>query len=73
MDVFAFVILITIIGGGIHLTKLWIYRRAKGNGARAESLEREVNELRERVEALERIVTDDKYALDREIEKLEGD
>ncbi len=73
MDVFAFVILITIIGGGIHLTKLWIRRRTKGYGVRAETLEREVDELRERVEALERIVTDDKYALDREIEKLEDD
>ena len=73
MDVFLFVILITIIGGSIHLTKLWIRRRAKGYGVRAESLEREVDELRERVEALERIVTDDKYALDREIEKLEDD
>ena len=73
MDVFAFVILITIIGGGIHLTKLWIHRRATGNGARAESLEREVNELRERVETLERIVTDDKYTLDREIENLEDE
>ena len=73
MHVFEFVILITIIGGGIHLTKLWIRRCTKGYGVRAESLEREVDELRERVEALERIVTDDKYALDREIEKLEGD
>ena len=73
MDVFAFVILITIIAGGIHLTKLWINGRAKGNDARAQSLEREVDELRERVETLERIVTDDKYTLDREIEKLEDE
>ena len=47
--------------------------RAKGYGVRAESLEGEVDELRERVEALERIVTDDKYTLDREIEKLEDE
>lgn len=73
MDVFQFVILITIIGGSIHLTKLWIYRRAKGYGVRAESLESEVDDLRERVEALERIVTDDKYTLDREIKKLEDE
>ena len=73
MDLFVFVILITIIGGSIHLTKLWIYGRAKGSGVRAESLESEVDELRERVEALERIVTDEKYTLDREIEKLEDE
>lgn len=73
MDVFPFVILITIIGGSIHLTKLWIDRRAKGYGVMAESLEHEVDELRERVATLERIVTDDKYTLDREIEKLEGE
>lgn len=73
MDVFLFVILITIIGGSIHLTKLWIYGRAKGYGVRAESLEGEVDELRERVEALERIVTEDRYTLDREIEKLDDD
>ncbi len=73
MDIFVFVIIITLIGGSIHLTKLWIDRRAKGHGARAESLESEVDELRERVEALERIVTDDNYTLDREIEKLEDE
>lgn len=73
MDIFLFVIVITIIGGSIHLTKLWIYGRAKGYGVRAESVESEVDELRERVEALERIVTDDKYTLDREIEKLEDE
>ena len=74
MDVFEFVILITIIGGGIHLSKLWIYAAAQRDTAvRAESLEREVDELRARVETLERIVTDDKYALDREIEKLEDE
>ena len=73
MDIFLFVIVITIIGGSIHLTKLWIYGRAKGYGVRAEGLEGEVEELRERVEALERIVTDDKYTLDREIEKLEDE
>lgn len=73
MDVFLFVIVITIIGGSIHLTKLWIRGRARGYGVRAEGLEGEVDELRERVEALERIVTDDKYTLDREIEKLEDE
>ena len=73
MDVFVFVILITIIGGSIHLAKVWIRRNASGNAARTETLEDEVDALRERVETLERIVTDEKYNLDREIEKLDDD
>ena len=73
MDVFVFVILITIIGGSIHLAKIWIRRNASANSARTETLEDEVHALRERVETLERIVTDDKYNLDREIEKLDDD
>ena len=71
MDIFLFVILITVIGGSIHLTKLWIRRNASATAARTDTLEDEVDALRERVETLERIVTDDKYTLDREIDKLE--
>lgn len=73
MDVFVFVILITIIGGSIHLGKLWIRRNASATSARTDTLEDEVDVLRERVETLERIVTDDKYTLDREIDKLEDE
>ena len=73
MDVFVFVILITIVGGSIHLAKVWIRRKASANSARTETLEDEMDALRERVETLERIVTDEKYNLDREIEKLDDD
>ena len=73
MDVFLFVILITIIGGSIHLGKLWIRRNASATGARTDTLEDEVDALRDRVETLERIVTDDKYTLDREIDKLDDE
>ena len=73
MHVFEFVILITLIFGSIHLTKLWIRRNASATSARTDTLEEEVDALRERVETLERIVTDDKYTLDREIEKLEDE
>ena len=71
MDVFVFVILITVIGGSIHLAKVWIRRNASATAARSETLEDEVDALRERVETLERIVTDEKYRLDREIKNLE--
>ena len=73
MDVFVFVILITIIAGSIHLSKLWIRSNASGSAAKTGALEREVGDLRARVETLERIVTDDKYALDREIKKIDDD
>lgn len=73
MDVFVFVILITIIGGSIHLGKLWIRRNASSTSARTGTLEDEVDALRERVETLERIVTDDKYTLDREIDRLDDE
>ncbi|MCY3818943.1 MAG: hypothetical protein OXH52_06200 [Gammaproteobacteria bacterium] len=73
MDVFVFAILITVILGSIHLTKLWIRRNASATSARTDTLEDEVDALRERVETLERIVTDEKYTLDREIEKLEDE
>ena len=73
MDVFVFVIVITLIAGSIHLGKLWIRRNASANTGRTHALEHEVEELRERVETLERIVTDQKYTLDREIDKLEDE
>ena len=44
--------------------------RRPGPSEREEQLEREIAELRDRVETLERIVTDRRYDLDREFEDL---
>ena len=38
-----------------------------------EEMTRELTQLRERVETLERIVTDDRYGLNREFENLDQD
>ena len=53
----------------LHVQKLK-HRRRKGDSAREERLQRELAELRDRVETLERIVTDRRYDLDREFENL---
>ena len=53
----------------IHVQKLK-HRRRKGDSEREERLGRELAELRDRVETLERIVTDRRYDLDREFENL---
>ena len=44
----------------------------RGDSQRAEQHERELAELRERVETLESIVTDGRYQLEREFERLEN-
>jgi len=46
-------------------------KRHKHSGQRDERTERELAELRDRVETLERIVTDGRYTLDQEFERLE--
>ena len=71
MGVFEFVIVITLVAGSIHLGKMWIRRNASANRGRTRALEHEVEELRERVKTLERIVTDQKYNLNREIDQLD--
>ena len=53
----------------LHVQKLK-HRRRKGDSEREERLERELAQLRDRVETLERIVTDRRYDLDREFENL---
>ena len=54
----------------IHVQK-HKHRRRKGTSEREERLERELAELRDRVETLERIVTDRRYDLDKEFEDLD--
>jgi hypothetical protein len=72
MDVFTFVIIVVIVGCGTGV--LMEYFKNKREAAeRSDSPEvlQELNELRERVEVLERIVTDEKYHLQKEIDRLE--
>lgn len=72
MDVFTFVIIVVIIGCGTGvLTEYFKTKREateyEGDGEVFDELE----SLRTRVEVLEAIVTDEKYNLKKEIDRLE--
>ena len=70
--------LIVAMSLSIPLLKIWTSharRRKAHDGAdetRVASAEGELAELRERVETLERIVTDDRHRLEREFDRLDG-
>ena len=72
MDVFTFVIIIVIVGCGTGI--LSDYFKTKRQSAAVEvddDVYAELDRLRERVEILERIVTDEKYNLKKELDQLE--
>jgi len=72
MDVFTFVIIIVVIGCGTGvLTEYFKNKRQSGESEGDEEAYRELDNLRERVEVLERIVTDEKYHLAKELDQLE--
>ena len=51
--------------------KIWVGRdRSRVEEGEVDALHAEIAALRERVETLEQIVTDEKYTLEREIESL---
>lgn len=72
------VFLIVAMSLSIPLLKIWTNhaRRRKAHDGpdetRVSSVEGELAELRERVETLERIVTDDRHHLEREFDRLDG-
>jgi hypothetical protein len=72
VDVFTFVVIVTAIGCSVPLFKTWIEGRQGGhaNEERVAELRREVAALRERVQVLEEIATDEKHQLRREIASL---
>lgn len=72
MDVFVFVIIVVFIGcaSGVANNMLKNQRELReANGD--EGVLAEVDELRARIEVLEKIVTDEKYQLARELNQLE--
>ena len=72
MDVFTFVIIIVVIGCGTGvLTEYFKNKREDGELEGDEEVYQELENLRSRVEVLERIVTDEKYNLKKEIDQLE--
>ena len=72
------IFLIVAMSLSIPLLKIWTSharkRQAKGGAdeTRVASVEGELDELRERVETLERIVTDERHRLEREFDQLDG-
>lgn len=72
MDVFTFVIIIVIIGCGTGvLTEYFKNKREASATELDEEAYEELDRLRERVEVLERIITDEKYHLKKELDQLE--
>ena len=72
MDVFTMIVIIVAIscGAGAYNTYLKT-RRLEAKSAPSEELTAELDALRQRVEVLEKIVTDEKYQLHRELNDLE--
>lgn len=73
MDIFTFLFLVVLVGCSIPLLKLWLEgRRARaGDSAETIALRAQIDKLQERVAILEKIVTDDKYELKRELASLD--
>ncbi|MCY3811921.1 MAG: hypothetical protein OXH15_09015 [Gammaproteobacteria bacterium] len=72
------IFLIVAMSLSIPLLKIWTNHQRKRRAhadvdeARVGSVETELDELRERVETLERIVTDERHRLEREFDQLDG-
>jgi len=73
MNIFTFLFLTVLLGCSIPLLKIW----QEGRKARimddpdAAAMKRQIDALQQRVAVLEKIVTDDKYELRRELASLD--
>lgn len=74
MDVFTMVVIIVAVGCLAGVANNYLKNQRDRDGAAADDGHlAELDELRERIEVLEKIVTDQKYTLNREINELERD
>lgn len=72
MDVFTFVIIIVVIGCGTGvLSEYFKHKRKAAEFKGDDGVYEELDRLRERIEVLEAIVTDEKYNLKKELDRLE--
>jgi hypothetical protein len=74
MDVFTFVIIVVIIACGSGVVNNYLKNqreRTLMSGEEDEAVYQELAVLRERIEVLEKIVTDEKYQLERDLNRLE--
>ncbi|MCZ0942726.1 MAG: hypothetical protein OXJ53_06705 [Gammaproteobacteria bacterium] len=72
MDVFTMVAVIVSVSCAAGVANQYFRTRAKTAGKLDSAAQREVDDLRKRVEVLEEIVTDHKYDLAKEINRLDG-
>jgi hypothetical protein len=72
MDVFTFVIIVVLIGCGSGVINNYMKnQRNRSKVTIDEDAQQELVELRGRIEILEKIVTDEKYQLQRDLDHLE--
>ena len=72
MDVFTMVVIIVAISCGAGAYNNYLKtRKLEAKKAPSDDVLAELDELRERVQVLEKIVTDEKYQLHRELNDLE--
>lgn len=69
MNIFSAMVAIASIIGIVAISRYWFESR-RSRGVESEQLERLEQELRERIETLERIVTDQREQLRRQIDEL---
>ena len=72
MDVFTMVAIIVVVSCTAGVANQYFKSRAEAAGKSDPALQREVENLRKRVAVLEEIITDDKYDLAKEINRLDG-
>ena len=72
MDVFTMVAIIVVVSCAAGTANQYFKSRAKVAAKPDPAVQREVDDLRKRVEVLEQIVTDEKYDLAKEINRLDG-
>lgn len=73
-EVFVFVIIVVIIACGSGVVNNYLKNqreRTLMSGEEDEAVYQELAVLRERIEVLEKIVTDEKYQLERDLNRLE--
>lgn len=72
MDVFTMVVVIVVVSCGAGVINNYLkIRRAEQRGGAGADVKAEIEALKQRIAALEAIVTDERYHLQRELDRLE--
>ena len=72
MDLWTMIVLVVAIGCGTGVAESYFktQRNKRSQRSSDEAIEKTVAELRQRVEVLEKIITDKKYQLQKELDQL---